>query len=311
MHPQLLKRLAAVLIGLWILLTGLTILSRRKPQAPTLLSKEAKPVKVEISSAKQSLLFVQKERDWRMEKPFSHPANGVSIEDLIGKLKTSPLGEILTERSSQHSLFQVDASSGIRLRFFQAPPAPLLDLWIGKTASEYDSTFVRKEGFNEVREAKNFSRYLADREVSEWLEKKFFSESAESVLEFGIRHPAWTLAFEKKDGSWRWAGDKSLILSTSTLQGKAEPLLQSLLSLEADRVLSPEESKSKKEKETSLNRPEWILTIRMENQKTFRVEMGKTDASGQRYVRLPGRDVLYLISSWKLDSLQKTKKDFL
>lgn len=308
MTPKQLLRFGIILVvlaALWALLPRLT---RKKPPR-TLLSPEdrSKVSRVIFRSLGQEIEILQEESGWRMLRPWSYAADGVEIQELLGRLTQSEYRTLITEKQEKYPLFEVTPSSGIRLQLYtslQPKSQPVLDILFGKGGSDTDSLFARPSESSRVYEVSGLERRLLERKPQELLYSVLFSISKADIRKIEIQRAQEKLLFQRKQEAWSLNG---VALSSQTVSSQLEPVLTALVTLQADQMIPPEEASAIQK---NLKKP--VLQIAVAGaQKMESLRVAGPEDSGQHLVQKEGAPFLFQLNSWKLEPFQKKKKDYL
>ena len=145
MSPRLLRNLAVALVAGIALWWGLAWLGRSRGPAPLAgAGIREKIARIELSPA----LVLEHTDGWRLASPSSGgspvPANMGHVTRLLDAIAELRLEEVITESPSRHAAFEVDAASGTRLRAVDKGGHALLDIIVGKVASDGSRVYVRR-----------------------------------------------------------------------------------------------------------------------------------------------------------------------
>lgn len=307
MTPRQLKLLGAALLALVGALAALQRFQGRRAAAETLWKGDPNSIsKLVLESASGRVALARKESRWWVQEPLDFPADATALDELVSKLPKARLSPVLSSRPEKHPLFEVDASSAVRLTVYDGKPEPSLDVRIGKSGTRFDSVYVRFEGRDEVREAAGLSRYQLERKPKEWLDRTLVSVKSDDIEALAVSSSSGTLRFERRDDGWHLVSPPSKA-STDTIKAKLEPVLAALVRLDADEALLPEEFPKK----PVFDKPAYKVTVRLKGGKETTLIAGAKDDLSRHYVRREGDDkVLFAMYPWRLKPFQKSPQDF-
>src|SRR3990172_7336791 len=168
-----------ILSGIFLALILLTILLEgplkdRKKAEPKMLFEDFDPSIVEAIEIHQNEKTARLEKDgdrWvvlevdtlKSDKSaesaviLRHLADTSSINRALVAVD-SLKGEIVSKNPEKQSLFEVTSESGVVVKTYGSNDSLLAHFYIGKTGQDFSTSYIRKEGSNEVILAKGFFR---------------------------------------------------------------------------------------------------------------------------------------------------------
>jgi len=164
LSPGTLKRLAALLVLLALAWTGWT-LRQKRPKDRLLWPQARSAPRLSIGRT----LLARSSDTWRLEAPFSFPADAAAVGGLLEKLSKVRVSEPLSRNPERHSLFGVTESSAVHVQ------GPGLDVLVGGAGAQWDSFFVRRAGEDAVLEAQGMGRFEFDGEPQRWADRVVFA----------------------------------------------------------------------------------------------------------------------------------------
>ena len=233
-----------------------------------------------------------------MPPPVALDADQEAVERVLEILPKAALSASLTQNSKKHSRFEVDASSGVRLRLYsvEVPSgAPVLDFYLGKSASQYDATFLRRHGSDEVQEAQPLPRYELARKTDGWMDRRLVRLKPEEIKSV-------TLKNEK---------GKFTVASSSNPSSAAAAMFKELVNMEGVQLLYGKQILS--ELEMGFHKPKLEIQVNASQPSAPAVTLqaGFEKEASMFYVRKVGENrVIYLIPKWQLDAFRKSEKDY-
>ncbi|MBI4248066.1 MAG: DUF4340 domain-containing protein [Elusimicrobia bacterium] len=297
------KKLLAAMLGLFALLligsAGAHYLRNRR--IPNQLWPQANPAAVkciQIDSPDGNALLRKSGDAWQMSSPVEFEADQQAVERILEMLPKAALSASLTQNPQKHSRFEVDASSGIRLRLYavEVPSgAPVLDFYLGKSASQYDATFFRRHDSDDVHEAQPLARYELAKKTDGWMDKRLMRLKPEEIKSV-------TLKNEK---------GKFTIAYSSDPASAATAMFKELLNMEAMQLLYGKQILS--EREMGLHKPKLEIQVNAAppSAPALTLQAGFEKEASMFYVRRAGENrVVYLIPKWQLDAFQKSEKEY-
>jgi hypothetical protein len=309
MNQRQITVLAGVLGSLLLALGGVRLALSRGSGADALwLGKPADVSKLTIAAPGGQSTFAKKDGKWRMVEPIDYPADAVALEDILGRLPDVKLSPALSSNPAKRGLFEVEGPTGLRLALYTAGDKPSLDAHVGKAGSRFDSFFVRLEGSDDVREAAGLARYALDKRPQDWLDKTVASIPSDSIERIKLTSSSGTLVAENGAGGWKIVQPK-ISADAETVKAALQPLLVSLIRLEAGQVLLP--GQFPPAKKGGFEKPWLKLTVKPKNAPEFSLTAGGLSEPGRRWVRKEGDPrVMYVFDAWRLQPFIKSPADF-
>ena len=177
-----------VLAGVLALLLGAAFLAHRagqpgKPGATPLSDVPADDI-VQINVALGGSTTTVKRVDgaWRVTVPMEDRADATAVERMIDMLSRHTLGTVLSENPARHGQYEVNEASATRLQVFvKGKDDPMLDYYVGKSAADIESSYIRLYGSPQVRTADSLTSYLLFRNPEALRARDVLPDDPESV----------------------------------------------------------------------------------------------------------------------------------
>lgn len=305
MSPQTLAKLAGAL-GALVLLTLAAAWLTRQPSIPTLAPEgfADKATRIEVEGPGGKLELKRDKGTWLSCAPSGFPADGKTVDELLGRLPRSTVSEPLTEDAQRYPLFGFEADKATRVRLFTAGGEPALDFFVGKDGPDYPSAFVRLAKQTGVVQVSGVSATEWSRPPGDWLSKTVTPGPPDGVTTVSVRGAKGSWELKLSSGAWLLGGKPVGKEAADRLVRQAR---EAAGGLEADSVLDA----ARAPKDIGLDKPE-LQVLAQTGSGPVSYAVGKKDPSGRRYVKKGGEErVLYLVSDWKLDPLRKPAAEFL
>jgi Domain of unknown function (DUF4340) len=286
-----------------------TNLQKRRSQQPLLPDfKTAAVAKIEVSSAKGGTIQVeQSEKNWKIligGSPF--PASAERVGWFLDSMAGLRRARLVSTDPSSWASFGVTDQAKTRIRLSDASGKGLVDLIVGNDEPGQRGSFARLEGSNEVvLLSRSLSNYL-DGSLSYWSHLKFFpSELAGSaIMRISVRASlgfadgtqrklAYTL-IRGSEGGRKWTVVVPAALASAVLDDKAvDRLANTLADFEGNEFVPGSPA-------SGLEAPSAEILFSTENNRDYRILIGKRSDQDQYFAKVDGGEYLYLIPEWRV-----------
>ena len=267
-------------------------------------------------------LTLAKIEGWQVTAPRSDgwpiPANAGAVSRLVEAIADLRLEETITENPSRQSAFEVDDSSGTRLRASAMNGTVLLDLIVGKASADGNRLYVRRPQEAVVRLAGGLDPTSVRRDTQDWFDRTLLRFDPQAVSAVQIRGSSGVVFLAKSSVAWTVNG---LPASTTAVQN----YINSFSSAWADEVVLGRAPPSG----LGLDKPRVVLTI-TDSLGPHILEVGRIAASSigagprgpqaiqagppspvkLRYVRATPGGLLFLLSDAAVQTWDKPAKAF-
>ena len=143
--------------------------------------------------------------EWKVTSDKNSPADTQLIKEAIQKVKDFKSKDILSTNPNKQKTFEVDKETGLCVSLFDSSDKVLASFYVGKNGPYYNSTFLRKEGSNEVLLINENLRALFTPWNGKWVDRTIFAFDPETIKQFSLITKDSTITFEK-DNSGVWTG---------------------------------------------------------------------------------------------------------
>lgn len=313
----------ALLLGILLVLLLLTLLLEgplkgRKVPEPKRLFSEFDPSLVEVIEILQNDKMARLEREgdrWVVlevdtlesaesadkKDALRHFADTSAVKRVLNSID-SLSGDLISNNPENESLFQVTSEEGIMVKAFGKGDSLLAHFYIGKIGQDFSSTYIRRDGSNEVILARGFYRGSTFHpDVKRWRNRNILS-----FLPFNLNRLEITSSEEnlllQKDEEGEWTILEPIEAKTDSF--KVDQLLRSLSNLNSqdfgDRA-TPEE--------TGFDTPTLQISMEFLDQPSRILTIGNLKEESQYYVQASGDETIYLVNKFTIQQFQKKPED--
>ena len=256
--------------------------------------------KIEADSLTQIVINTFGTGEVRLEKEDSRwvvlsaentPANQDRVDDVIRTTVELTREDLISTNPEKHVNLKVDGS-GTRVMVYQGESLAA-DYYIGQVGPDFYSTYVRKEGEEQV--------YLVYRVLTsvvnplEWRDLAVFDFNSNDVITVGVEYEGQVYKLEKKDDMWIISGDVRKVDSS-----KVQDFVYQLASLTADDLkMDVDAGKS------GLDISNWRYAVTLSNGMIYELVIGSKDEEVGFYVLSSGSAITYLIPASTIDEFPK------
>lgn len=252
--------------------------------------------KIEIINKESRINLEKLNEAWRVvgqagDKNFS--ASPDLINEALAKLKEATAAELelTSTNKAKKSDFRTD-DNGIKVRLY-ADDKPLADFIIGKTASDYRSSYLSLPEADNTYELKGVNLFLVFNKI-DWRDRTIFSADKEKINKIRFQYPGRESTVEKKGGDW--LGVKPYNFPVT--QEKIKTMLNLMSDLSAVDI--PEQSFAG----TGLEKHLIIVEATGEGINNI-LMIGEKNKDGLYFAKRGDSDNIYLISKADRDELDK------
>ena len=296
------KRTLLLLI-VFVLLIGAFLLMRSKEP----IAKKPKPF-VEVDSASvqglgivygpDSVYLARHDDGWWLEYPIEYPAAKRAVGTAAKKLESMAIEGLITDKPESFAKYEVD-TVGVRVHVVAGGKS--LGFIIGKNASDYQHTYMRHLGQNDVWLVKGSYRHVFGKALKDWRDRTITDLPMESVRKVEIVYPKETISLAWQDSVWK-----------VTAPGKSfdgeKPLVERLLRLMC-RINTIDFLDTLKD--VSFEKPEAVLRAEFEGYEPLELKLVPMGEKGDKYaLEKTGALTHFIIYRATATTLMKKAEDF-
>ncbi|MBU1706506.1 DUF4340 domain-containing protein [bacterium] len=292
-----------LLLGVFILLVGAFVLMRSSEP----VAKKAKPfIEVDSASVKglgivygqDSVYLAHRDDGWWLEYPIEYPATERTVGTAVGKLESMSIEGLITDNPESFAKYEVD-TVGVRVHVLAHGKST--GFIIGKNASDFQHTYMRYIGQNDVWLVKGSYRNVFGKALKDWRNRTITDLPMESVRKVEIIYPEETISLTWQDSLWNvTAPGKNFEGETSLV----ERLLRLMCKINTVEFLDTL-------KDVSFEKPEAILRAEIDGYEPLELKLVPFDEKGEKYVlEKTGALTHFIIYKATATTLMKRAEDF-
>jgi hypothetical protein len=167
---------------------------------------------------------------WLVVSEDSLPAEANVVGEMLATIGAFSKRDKISSNPEKQALYQVD-SSGTAVTVADGNARVVASFVVGKSGPDYQSTYVRDAGSNDVIMAQGSFAHIFDRRNRTWQDRRIFAVEPAEVVEVGITRAGETTIVKRgEDGVW----STSLPESTTCDQTKMSVLVRTLATLRCE-----------------------------------------------------------------------------
>lgn len=264
--------------------------------------EKERAIKIAVKSPTKEVALEKKEEGWLIRDTDGFIADPQLINSALDTIKNFTRDNVASKNPKKQELFEVNQEKGIAVIVHDTDQKILAQFFIGKTGPSFFSTYLRKEGSNEVILAEGAIKSTFDKSIKNWRDKTILDFPADTITQLTIQTSKQELILEKdEDGDWQ-------ITKPEKAKAKIEevdPIVITLASLKA--IDFAEDYDLKK---YQLDNPEITITVILEDKVEKRLLIGKKhEERSQYYVKNQAKKTIFLVGKYQIDNLNKTLED--
>ncbi|MFH1314453.1 MAG: DUF4340 domain-containing protein [Candidatus Eisenbacteria bacterium] len=283
----------AILVAIFaILRLGVDRSAREKPLYPGFRRESAARITI-VGKERETVIEKKEDGQWLVVSEDSFPAEGGVVEAMLDKITGFSRKDIISSNPEKQTLYQVDAS-GINVDIETTDDATAASFVIGKAGPDYQSTYVRDAGSDDVILAPGYLPQAFERGNRSWQDKTIYAFEPDDFLEIAIKRPGETIVLLKdRAGEWFISRPESTAVDPNAVSRLVRTLGRLRCDDFAGRTSLPEYGLAMADSSV------WFRTAEGEHELVFGAAVG-TD---RIYTRTTASDVIYALASHKVGML--------
>jgi hypothetical protein len=166
---------------------------------------------------------------------------------------------------------------------------------VGKPGPDYQSTYVRDVGSGDVVLAPGYLRAVFDRGSRTWQDRTVFSLEPDTIDEMKIDRPGAAATLKRHAGGGWYISEPE---SAACDESRATRLVRTLAYLRCDELAGRMPSPA-----SGLAEPDSAVGFRTSGGLREELIFGNRNENGQTYAKRTDSDIIYLLSSHRVDAL--------
>jgi len=257
--------------------------------------------KIEIKQMGSEFILEKKEGNWVVSSSDDFSADEEAVEKLLESVRDFKVKDIVSKNPENQNQFQVNDLMGIGTKVSDFDGNILAHVYVGKNGPNFLSTYIRKEGTDQVILEEGYLKTIFDKSRTSWKDMHIFNTDKELIEYFRLESSDGVIVCEK-DENENW-----LVKEPETFNADNEVVDKITDTL---ATLSTNDYMDKKElSEYSLDKPERNLVFRMKDKKEYKLIISKEDKN-KYYAKKPESDLVYSLYKYRINNIFKKLDEF-
>jgi hypothetical protein len=258
-------------------------------------------VKISVKSPTKKLILERQASGWKIADTDNFFADPQLVDTALETIAQFTREVVASRNPEKKEIFEVVPGKGLEVIVFAADQEPLAHFILGKAAPDFFSSYVRKEGSDEVFQV-SANRTTFEKDIKNWRDKTILAFPAELATQLTLTRPDESVTLEKDEsGSWKIVKPEQV----KAQQEVVEKIISTLSSLKAlDFAEGYDETKYQ------LDDPLLTITLILKDQVEKRLLIGKLDEEkAQYYAKNQADKTIFLIGKYQFETSNKSFAD--
>lgn len=238
---------------------------------------------------------------WGVATSMGYPAKPEKPKAVLEKVQGFKRGIVRSHNPEHHKALGVD-ESGKRCKIYDGGGKILADVFIGKPAPDFRSTFIRKVDSDEVFVAPDNLAQAFATVPTQWYDNTVAPFPAEEAVGAELLHGDVRIALEKDaEGNWKVTAPEEFVAEKRI----AESLVRPVANLRFLSVAGKYEAGK-----YGLEQPSWRLSVKLGDGTVHTIRAGAETGERGVFVQKEGNDFVFEASRPLIENLKKKVDDF-
>jgi len=257
--------------------------------------------KIEVKSPAKSIVLDNKGDAWLIAETDDFTADPQLVNNALDAIARLMRDTIVSKNPEKQDIFEVTPTKGVEVKVSDAEKNMLAHFYIGKTASDFFSSYLRKEGSEEVLQVTSVTPTF-DKDIKAWRDKTVLTFVPDAATQLLLTTTTGEIVLEKdEEGKWE-------ITKPVRAPAKNEMLTNILRTLSSLKAL--DFAKDYDITTYALDAPQITVTVILKDQEEKRLLIGKMDEEkSQYYAKNQAKKTIFLIGKFQFDTVNKTVED--
>ena len=258
-------------------------------------------VSIFVKGPLQEVTLEKKDAGWEIANTDGFLADPQLVDAALQTVAGFKRDTIASKNPEKKEIFDVVPGKGVEILISAVDQKPLAHFFIGKPTPDSFSSYLRKEGSDEVLQT-NVSKTVFLKDVESWRDKTVISFPVDLATQLTLKtsEEEITLELDEK-GTWNITQP----VKTPAQQEVVKQILTTLSSLKALGFADDYDIA-----QYQLDDPQLTVTIILKDQVEKRLLIGKkNEENSQYYAKNQAKKTIYLIGKYHFDTANKSLKD--
>jgi len=264
--------------------------------------EKERATKIEVKSSAQEVSLERKEEGWLISDTDGFIADPQLVDSVLDTMKNLTRENIASKNPEKQQLFEVTKGKGIEVKVSDAEQKILAHFYIGKTGPNFFSTYLRKEGSDEVLLTGGYTKSTFDKSIKNWRDKTIFDFPPDTITQLSLKTSKEEVVLEKDEkGDWQ-------ITKPERVTTKKEEVVNIGTTLASLKAIDFAEDDNLKKYQ--LDKPQITITAILEDKVEKRLLIGKKhEEKSQYYVKNQAKKTIFLVGKYQIDKMNKSLED--
>ena len=264
--------------------------------------KKNNATRIETKSLTQEISLEKNEEGWLISNTDGFAADPKLVATALDTVKNFTRENIASKNPEKQGLFEVTKGKGLEVKISGADENVLAQFYIGKTGPDFFSTYLRKEGSEEVLLTDGYVKSTFDKSIENWRDKTIFNFPAETISQLTLKTTEDEIALKKEDnGDWQ-------MTKPETCKVKKEMVVNIGTTLASLKAMGFAEDDNLKKYQ--LDTPQIKITAILGDKEEKRLLIGKQqEERSQYYVKNQAKKTIFLVGKYQIDKMNKSLDD--
>jgi len=264
--------------------------------------KKDKATKIETKSSTQEVSLEKKEEGWLISNTDGFTADPKLVTTALDTVKNFTRENIASKNPQKQGLFEVTVGKGLGIKVSGADENILAHFYIGKTGPDFFSTYLRKEGSEEVLLTGGYVKSTFDKSVENWRDKTVFDFPAETISQLTLKTPEDEIVL-KKDNKGDWQ-----ITKPEKCKAKKEMVVNIGTTLASLKAIGFAEGYNLETYQLDIPQIKITAILGDKEEKQLLIAK-KQEEESQYYVKNQAKRTIFLVGKHQIDKMNKTLQD--
>ena len=264
--------------------------------------EKGKATKIEAKGSTQEVSLEREKKGWLISDTDGFTADPILVDNALDTVINFIRENIASKNPEKQELFEVTKKKGLEVKISDADQNILAHFYIGKTGPDFFSTYLRREGSDEVLLAGGYIKSAFDKSIENWRDKTIFDFPAEAITQLTLKSSDKNIVLEKDEkGDWQ---------TTKPEKGKTKKEVVVNIGTTLAFLKATAFAEDYDLKKYQLDSPQFTITAILGDKEEKQLLIGeKHEEKSQYYVKNQAKKTIFLVGKHQIDKMNKTLQD--
>ena len=257
--------------------------------------------KIEVKGPTKKVSLERKEEGWLISDTDGFTADPQLVNSALDTIKNFTRENRVSKNPEKQEIFEVTQGKSIEVKVSNADQKILAHFYIGKTGPDFFSTYLRKEGSDEVLQVGSIKSTF-DKTIENWRDKNILNFPSDTITQLTLKTVKKEITLEKDEkGDWH-------ITKPEKAKAKKDVVTTMVTTLASLRAIDFAEDYDPKKYQ--LDKPQITITAILGDKEEKLLLIGKKhEEKSQHYVKNQAKKTIFLVGKYQIDKMNKTLDD--